>query len=83
MLGCTKICDEFVEGLIRELGPVVGDYRLWDTEASQNISLVEVKDVLGSDFGQGFGLYPLSEVVDRCNKMFVLIGSDHEWVEEV
>ena len=44
---------------------------------------VEAKDVLGSDFGQGFGLYPLSKVVDGYNQVFVLIGSDHEWAEEV
>ena len=83
MLGRTKLCDKFVEGVIRELGPIIGDYRLWDAETSHNISLVEAKDVLGNDFGQGFILYPLSEVVDRYNQIFILIGSNHEWVEEV
>ena len=51
MLGCTKLRDEFVEGVIHGLGPVVGDYRLWNAETSQNISFVEAKYVLGSDFG--------------------------------
>ena len=67
MLGRAKFGDKFMEGVVRVRGPVVDDYRLWDAKTSQNISLVEAKDVLGSDFGQGFSLYPFSEVVDYYN----------------
>ena len=65
MLVRAKFCDEFVEGVIRELGPVVGDYHLWDAKTSQNVSFIEASEVLGSDFGQGFGFYAIGEVVDR------------------
>ena len=83
MLDLAKFGDELMEGVVCELGLVVGDYRLWDAKTSQDISFVEVKDVLGRDLCQDFGFYPLGEVVDRYYQMFVLIGSDHEWAEEV
>ena len=64
-MGCAEFGDEFLKGEVCELGPVVGDYRLWDTKMSEDISFVEGKDVLGGDLGQSFGFYPLGEVVDR------------------
>ena len=83
MLGRAKFGDELMEGVVSELGSVFDDYRLWDAKANEDISFVEVKDVLGSDFGQGFGFYLLGEVVDHYYQIFVLIVSDHEWAEEV
>ena len=65
MLSCAKFGNEFLKGAVRELGPVVGDYRLWDAKTSEDISFVEAKDVLGGDLGQSFAFYPLGEVFDR------------------
>ena len=69
--------------MVRELGPVFTNYRLWDAKASEDISFIEAKDVLGGDFGQSFDIYPFGEVIDRYSYIFVLIGSDHERAEEI
>ena len=52
MLGRAKFGDEFLEGVVRKLGSIVGDYHLWDAKVSEDISFVEANDVLASDFGQ-------------------------------
>ena len=51
MLGGAQLGDEFLKGLICELGLVVGDYCLYDVEPSKDVSFVEAKDVLGGNFG--------------------------------
>ena len=37
----------------------------WDAKPSEDISFIEAKDVLGSDFGQSFDFYPFGEVVNH------------------
>ena len=64
VLGRAKFGDKILEGVVRELGSIIDDYRLWDAKASEDISFIEAKDILGGDFGQSFGFY-LGEVVDR------------------
>ena len=83
VLGGAQFGDEFLKGVVRGLGPVVSDYRLWDAKASEDIYFIEAKDVLGGDFGQSFGFYPFGEVIDCYDQIFVLIGSDHERAEEI
>ena len=58
MLGGAQFGDKFLKGVVRELVPVVGDYRLWDAKESEDISFIEAKDILDGDFGQSFGFYP-------------------------
>ena len=65
VLGGAHFCDEFLKGVVCEPSPIVGDYLLWDDKPSEDISFMEAKDVLGSDFGQSFDFYPFGEVVDR------------------
>ena len=83
VLGGAQFGDEFLKGVVCDLSPVVGDYCLWDAKPSKDISFIEAKDILGGDFGQSFSFYPFGEIVDPYDKIFVLIGSDHEWTKEI
>ena len=64
VLGGAHFGDEFLKGMVHELGPVVGDYLLGDAKAIEVISFIEAKDILGGDFGQSFGFYQFGEVAD-------------------
>ena len=70
MLGGAQLGNKFLKGVICELSPISSDYRLWDDDSSEDVSFVEAKDVLGSDFGQSFGFYPFGEVVDDYYQIF-------------
>ena len=50
VLDGSQLGDEFLKGMICELGPVVGDYCLRDAKPRKDVSFVEVKDILGDNF---------------------------------
>ena len=83
MLGDAQLGDKFLKGVIGKLSTIVGDYRLWIAESREYIYFVEVKDVLGGNFGHSSSFYPFCEVVDRYDQIFILIGPYHKWAEEV
>src|SRR3954467_422687 len=74
---------EFLEFSVRELGAVVGYYRLWYPESGEYVPLVKSEYVLGCDFSECLGLYPFCEIVHSDYQVFVLVGSDRERSEEV
>ena len=73
MLFGAEFGNKVLEALVSELCPIVGDERLWYTESGNHVSFVETKDVVWCDFGQGFSLYPLYEIVDDHDQEFLLI----------
>ena len=50
MLLSVEFGDEALETLIGELSHVVSDEHLWNSKSGEHVSLVEMKDVVQSDF---------------------------------
>ena len=83
VLGGAQLRDEFLKGLVYELGSIIGDDRLRDVEPSKDVSFVEAQDVLDDNFCQCFCFYPFGEVFKGYYQIFVLICPHHGRAEEV
>ena len=69
-----KFCTELSEVLVVELSPIVGDDSVWQSEFGDDGLLDKVFHLTLDDLHQGFGLHPLSEVVDRDDYELSLTG---------
>ena len=83
MLFDVEFDNEALKTLVGELGVIVRDERLWDSKPSEHVSFVKTEKVVRGDFREGFGLYPLGEIIYCHNEEFVLVYPLHEQSEDI
>ena len=83
MLFGAEFGNEALKALVGELGTVVCDERLRDSKSREHVSFVKMHNVVRGDFHEGFGLYPLCEVIYGHDEEFVLVRPLYKWSEDV
>ena len=83
MLFGAEFGNEALKVLVGELGIIVCDERLQDSKPREHVSFVKMENVVRGDFREGFGLYPLCEIIYRHDEEFVLPCPLHEWSEDI
>ena len=73
MLFGAEFGDEALKALVGELITIVCDERLRDPKLSEYISFVKTQNVVRGNFCEGFGLYPLCEIIYGHDEEFVLV----------
>ena len=83
MLFGAEFGDEALKALVGELGTVVCDEHLRDPKSSEYVSFSKTQNVVRGNFREGFGLYPLYEIIYGHDEEFVLVCPLYEWSEDI
>ena len=83
MLFGSEFGNEALKALFGELGTVICDERLRDSKPSEHVSFVKMHNVGRGNFREGFGLYPLCEIIYGHYEEFVLVCPLYKWSKDV
>ncbi|KAK2369369.1 hypothetical protein QL285_082507 [Trifolium repens] len=82
-LFCVDCDEELTKFPVRKLCSIVGDHDLWDPEVGEDVSFEETEYVECSYVCKWFSFYPLGEIINGHDEVFVLSKTCSEGSEDI